>query len=56
LRICAAVTFARIHLISLLPQFIAEHAQSAGDDDALFHPCIALYRCILALGEIANDK
>jgi hypothetical protein len=23
------VTFARIHLISLLPQFIAEHAQSA---------------------------
>jgi hypothetical protein len=29
LRICAAVTFGRIHLIPLSPQFIAEHAQSA---------------------------
>jgi hypothetical protein len=29
LRICAAVPFAWIHLIPLLPQFIAEHAQTA---------------------------
>jgi DNA-binding transcriptional LysR family regulator len=27
LRICAAVTFARIHLIPLLPRFIAEHPE-----------------------------
>jgi DNA-binding transcriptional LysR family regulator len=26
LRVCAAVTFARIHLIPLLPQFLAQHA------------------------------
>jgi hypothetical protein len=29
LRLCAAVPFAWIHLIPLLPQFIAEHAQTA---------------------------
>jgi DNA-binding transcriptional LysR family regulator len=30
LRICAAVTFARIHLIPLLPQFLAQHPVSLG--------------------------
>jgi hypothetical protein len=56
--ICGAMTFACIHLIPLLPQFIAERrrtcAKCSGDDDALFHLCMALYPC---LGhEIADDN
>jgi hypothetical protein len=46
--ICGAVTFACIHLIPLLPQFIAERAQSAL---ATMMPYfIFVWRCIPALG------